>query len=72
MAGRAVAHCSDRNHGANRKVLKLQALVGNKIVGFSEISEVPTALCGGLRMDKPRLAVFRGGCSFEVMCVDLQ
>jgi hypothetical protein len=72
MAGRAVAHCSDRNHGANRKVLKIQALVGNKIVGFSEISEVPTSLCGGLRIDRTLLAALRGGCSFEAMRVDLQ
>jgi hypothetical protein len=72
MASRAVAHCSDRNRGANRKILKIQDLVGNEIVGFSEISEVPTALCVGLRIDKPRLAVFRRGWSFEAMCVDLQ
>ena len=63
------SHSCDGNHRANRKVLKIRNLVGNEIVGFSEITEVATAFCGGLRIDRTAASCFSGGLQSLKRCV---
>ncbi len=51
----------------------MKDLIEDEMSGFSAIPEIPYSMFSGvLRIGRTRLAIFRGGRSFEAMRVDLQ